>query len=161
MTLSDWIGLIGLLVSIFGFTLAIVQLRRTANATEATAEKIEQTLDRLSVNHILVLLPQLRLIENDLDHAAEYDDRRLAQRALISYAHTAGQVASLMEKRTEADTAFLERLRTSARDASAAKSQLVSTKVTIKAATRDVAAEISAIAGLSAGLVAQYQSKVA
>jgi hypothetical protein len=167
MSFGDWLGIIGLVVSVAGFWIAIVQLRRTADATEATAvatkataEKIEQTLDRMNVNHILVLLPQMRLAESDLDHATENDDRRLAQRALISYAHLANQLASLVEKVDGSDASTVSRLKDSARAASAAKSALVTGRAGVRTATKDVAAEISDLAGMSAGLIAKYQSKV-
>lgn len=163
VTLGDALSLAGLLVSVLGFTLAIIQLRRTAKATEETAAKIRQTLDRMNVNHLLVLLPQLRLIENDLDQAAEDDDRRLAQRTLISFSHTASQVASLLEgSDSGTDPALVQRLKSSARLASSTKASLVSsTRSTVRIATKEAASEISEISGLAAGMIAQYQSKVA
>jgi len=162
MAVSDWIGIAGLLVSIVGFWLAIVQLRRTAKATKATADNIKQTLHRMNINHMLVLLPQLRLIENDLDQAAEDEDRRLAQRTLISYAHTASQVASLLQgSETTSDVELIQKLRSSARKASQAKAQLVSSsRVSVKAAIKDVLGEVGDVTGTCAGLIAQYQSKV-
>ncbi|MCO7275065.1 hypothetical protein [Cellulosimicrobium cellulans] len=163
MSLGDAIGFAGLAVSVVGFWVAIVQLRRTAKATAATAAALKSALHRMNVNHLLVLLPQLRIIENDLDQAAHDDDRRLAQRTLISYAHTASQVASLLESSEEpVDSELVGKLRTSARLASASKATLVSTsRSTVKTATKDVSSEIGEIAGLAAGLIAQYQSKVA
>ena len=163
MKLSDWLGVAGLVVSVFGFGIAIWQLNRTANATEATAAQIGLTLHRMNVNHLLVLLPQLRMIENDLDEASIADDRRLAKRTLVSYAQTASQVASLLEvAESESDADFVKRLRSSARLASLAKAALVSSsRGTVKSVTRELSTEIGEISGLAAGAIAQYQSKVA
>lgn len=163
MTFGEAIGLVGLVVSVVGFWLAIVQLRRTAKATKATADGISQTLHRMNVNHMLVLLPQLRLIESDLDQAAEEEDRRLAQRTLVSYSHTASQVAMLLEgSESPGDSQLIEKLRGSARRASQAKAALVSSnRVSVKTAIKEVGAEVGDIAGIAAGLIAQYQTKVA
>jgi hypothetical protein len=67
---GDWISVAALIVSVIGFTFTIWQLVRTANAAEATKRAIERTEKRMALNHLLVLLPQFRLIENDLDPAA-------------------------------------------------------------------------------------------
>src|SRR5580692_8265065 len=96
MHADDWIGLAGLVVSVVGFGVAIWQLIRTANASVATLNAVERTEKRMALNHLLVLLPQFRLLENDLDYAAQEDDRSLARRSLVSYAHFAAEVATIL-----------------------------------------------------------------
>lgn len=117
----------------------------------------------MNVNHLLVLLPQLRMIENDLDQAAADDDKKLARRALISYTHTASQVASLLEAVDgPVDYELVSRLKSSAKLASAAKATIVNNaRTTVRTATRDVAEQVADISGLTAGLLTQYQTKVA
>jgi hypothetical protein len=58
-----------------GFWLAIVQLRKTRTAAEATTSAVEAANARMLYNHLLVLLPQLRSLEGDLDAAIAADDR--------------------------------------------------------------------------------------
>ncbi|WP_157944111.1 hypothetical protein [Blastococcus atacamensis] len=143
-----------------GFSLAIQQLRKTAKASEATKTAIEETARRMSMNHLLVLLPQLRVIEGDLDAAAADDDRRLAIRSLVSYSHTANQVASLMAGEKDVDGDLIERLRASARTAGAAKSTLVtSNRQTVRSVTKTAVEEIGEVSSFAAGLVAQCQVK--
>ena len=162
MNLSDSLSLAGLVVSIVGFAVAIWQLIRTANASIATKTAIEDTARRMSLNHLLVLLPQLRSIEGDLDAAAATDDKPLAIRSLVAHSHLANAVASLLEggEAAPVDPIWLVRLRDSAKAASTAKSALVtgskpSVRITIKAALEQVA-EVSSYA---AGLSAQFQVK--
>lgn len=160
LTFSDQLGVVGLVVSIVGFALAIQQLRKTAKASEATKTAIEETARRMSMNHLLVLLPQLRVIEADLDAAAAEDDRRLAIRSLVSYSHTVNQVASLMEGEAGVSSDMMEKLRGSARIAGAAKSSLVTNnRLAVRSATKAAIEEIGEVSSSAAGLVAQFQVK--
>ena len=158
---SDWIGVLGLAVSVVGFGLTIWQLIRTANASVATRVAIEATARRMSLNHLLVLLPQLRVIEGDLDAAMADEDRKLAIRTLVAYTHTANQVASLLEGEGAAvDTELITRLRDSATEAGRAKSALVtSARGSVKTTAKQAAERIGQVASHAAGLVAQFQVK--
>ena len=160
MLLSDALGIASLGVSVAGFSFAAIQLKRTADASEATEKAVQDTARRLSLNHLLVLLPQLRSIEAELDVAASENDRSLAIRTLVSYSHTATQVAALLEQDSDTDQALVTRLRTSAKTAGAAKSVLVSTKNKSVAITIKYAAEqIADMASHATGLVVAYQVK--
>lgn len=161
LSFSDWLGIIGLIVTTIGFGVTIWQLVRTANASIATKKAIEATARRMSLNHLLVLLPQLRVIEGDLDAAMAEDDRKLAIRTLVNYSHTANQVASLLETEGEAvDGDLITRLRSSASEAGRAKSALVtSSRGTVKSTAKVAAEGIGEVTGYASGLVAQFQMK--
>lgn len=158
LTLSDWLGIAGLVVSVVGFAVAIWQLVRTANASVATKKAIEATARRMSVNHLLVLLPQLRMIEHDLDAAMADDDRRLAIRALGNFSHTASQVASLLEGEGDAvDAELIAKLRQSAGEAGKAKSAIVTGRAAVKTVAKSAAEGITDVAAHAAGQIAQFQ----
>ena len=157
---SDWIGISGLAVTVVGFGATIWQLVRTANASIATRKAIEETARRMSLNHLLVLLPQLRVIESDLDAAMADEDRKLAIRSLVHFSHTANQVASLLEGEGDSiDRELIKQLRSSALEAGQAKSTLVTTSRTVKVVAKTAAESIGKVSGHAAGLVAQFQVK--
>jgi hypothetical protein len=162
LSFSDQLGIVSLLVTIIGFGLAIWQLVRSTNAAVATKEAIEATARRMSLNHLLVLLPQMRIIESDLDAAMYTDDRALAIRTLVNFSHTANQVASLLESEGEAvDLTLVALLKESALEAGKAKSALVtSERGTVRSVAKGAAERIQAVSGQAAGLVAQFQVKV-
>ena len=159
MKAGDWIGLAGLVVSVVGFVIAIWQLIRTANATEATRRAVERTEKRMAINHLLVLLPQFRLIENDLDAAAQEDDRGLARRSLVAYAHFAAEVAAILQNREKVDQTLVTDLRVSATQASQAKAALIdsSSAKNTKQLTRDIREKLSGLSVHIGALVMDYQ----
>lgn len=125
MTLGDYLGIAGLAVSVIGFGVAIWQLIRTANATSATRKAIERTEKRMALNHLLILLPQFRILESDLDRAAEDDDRPAARTALVSYAHFAAEVATILKSQIASDQTLVVDLQASSREASLVKASLI------------------------------------
>lgn len=162
MTSSDTIGVIGLLVSVVGFGVTVWQLIRTANATIATKTAIVAANKRMLLNHLLVLLPQLKSLEADLDSAIATDSNSGAIRALIEFSHAANQVASLLESQEENSEADLAgELRKSAKNASAHKSILVlGITKPLTTVLRTVASEISEVSAKCAGLSTKYQVRV-
>jgi hypothetical protein len=160
---SDLIGLAGLGISIVGFSLTVWQLLRTANAAIATKEAIVAANKRMLLNHLLVLLPQLKTLEADLDTAIAAKNSEAAIRALIGYSHAANQVASLLDSQEDSmDAELVKELRASAVNASANKAVLViGTTRQLSSVLKTVASEISAVSAKCAGLSTKYQVKVA
>lgn len=122
---------------------------------------MQETAARLSLNHLLVLLPQLRLLEGDLDAAASDDDHKLAIRSLVAYSHTATQVASLVEREDGASSyeQLITDLREAAQVSSAAKSKLVTGGTTkpVKAVAKYALERIGGVSSAVAGLAAEIQ----
>lgn len=162
LVLADWLGIAALGVSVVGFGVTIFQLVRTKNATVAATDALQLAATRMSVNHLLVLLPQFRLFETELDSAMTINDKTAAARTLLSYSQAANQVASLMENISyPVDDTFLVSLRESAQEASLAKAAIVSGTTKAVRLTAKLAAEkINAVSMTAAGLTASYQSKV-
>ena len=159
MDLGDWLGVADLGVTVIGFGVAIWQLVRTANATVATRQAVERTEKRMAINHLLVLLPQFRIVEGELDRAAEEDDRQLACRALVSYAHYASEAAAILSSQNNADQTLVTELRSSSREASRAKGIIIDaprTKST-KALTKDIRDRMAGLSLHVGSLSANYQ----
>lgn len=160
MKVGDWLSLAGLVVTLVGFGIAIWQLIRTANAAEATKRAIERTEKRMALNHLLVLLPQFRLIENDLDSAAQDDDRPLARRSLVAYAHFAAEVATILQGQDKVDQTLVIDLQTSATQASRTKASLIdSAGKNTKQLTKDIRDRISGLSIHIGTLATSYQIK--
>jgi hypothetical protein len=156
------VGILGLLVTIVGFWLAVSQLRRTASATEATRSAIEASTKRMRLNHLLVLLPQFRSFEIDLDNAGDDNDEKAARRALVGYSHTANQVAELLKGEEGIEPDFLELLRSSAISAASAKGRLATGHETnVRAVVEEISTQVSDVSARAAGIITQYQTQVA
>ena len=124
MNLSDWLGVAGLGVSVIGFGVAIWQLIRTANAAVATREAVERTEKRMAINHLLILLPQFRIVEGEFDRAAESEQTvRMSGACVI--AHYASEAAAILSSQTSADQTLVTQLKSSSREASRAKGVLI------------------------------------
>lgn len=154
---SDWLAIAGLLVGVAGFTVTIWQLRRTANASEATARAVERTEKQMASSYLLVLLPQFRIIESDLDTAAIEDDRRLAMRALRTYADVSSEVRALLSTQPDIDSVLLSKLEESSKSATLTKAALVDHPGRgTKAVTRDFRTELSHVSSYLGGLTARF-----
>lgn len=157
MAFSDWLTLIGLMVTVAGFTIAIWQIRRTANASKAAADALMRSQRQIEVNYLLVLLPQFRIVESDLDAAVTGDDRRLAMRALRNYSTIAAEVSALLVHQSAADPSLLQALKESAMLASQTKAELVNnaSKKT-KNVTNEFRQRLGEILASVGGLAAQF-----
>jgi hypothetical protein len=157
LAFADWLGLAGLVVGIAGFAITIWQLVRTARASEATAAAVKRTEKQMAASYLLVLLPQFRIIESDLDSAAMDDDRKLAIRALRTYADVASEVRTLLSGQEGVDAVLLTRLESTAESATLAKADLVDNPDReTKAVTRDFRTELSGVSTYLGGLTARF-----
>lgn len=157
LSLADWLAVVGLVIAVAGFSLTIWQLVRTARATEATKLAIERTEKHMAASYLLVLLPQFRIIESDLDSAAMDDDRRLAMRALRTYADVASEVQSLLRSQTGIDDSLLNKLQTTAQAASLTKASIVDNPGrATKSLTREFRSELAEITAYVGGLTAHF-----
>lgn len=174
MTFSDALAVwglgfssIGLIVTVVGFWLAIVQLRKTASAAKATTSAIETANKRMLYNHLLVIMPQLRSLEGDIDASVASGDKGAAVRALVAFSHAAKQIASLLETEPSTDgelehAELIGVLRATARAVSTVKGELVSgSKKSLSTLLQGISGDISDIASRCAGLTTTYQTKVA
>ena len=70
---AEWVGLtvglVGLVVSIGGFWIAIYQIRKTRTAASAAAAAADRTARALVQNHLLFLIPELTRLVADTETA--------------------------------------------------------------------------------------------
>lgn len=155
---SEWIGTIGLVVTTAGFALTIVMLIRTARASEAAVIAIRATEKRMALNHLLALLYQFDRFEEQLDDAAEVNDRRGAIRTLTAYKNLASELATMLDGQDQADETVISNLKISAREAALTKHNLSIRKdKTVVEQTADIRKLISELSGHISGVAAQYK----
>jgi hypothetical protein len=160
--LADHFGMWQLIVGIAGFGLAIWQLWRTANATEAASSALSR---RLLHNDLLVLMPELHRLEDDFDNALRSANRDLVANALVAYSRRVSAVVGHLKS----DDALREEnavrlLTVAAKSASSAKGELYSRpsediQAVVAPAQRKMAAANSEVAELTARLQQIPQGK--
>lgn len=155
---ADAVGLGSLTVTVVGFVVAISQLRRTESTAAATRRAVERTEERIAVNHLLVVLPQFRMLVQDLDAAAEENDRKLAMRTLVAWTHLANEVASMLAGVDESFFDYVLRLRASAKDGTETKADLISyPKRSVKVTTKDFRRSFGELTAEVSGLTGQIR----
>lgn len=158
LTRSDAISLVGILISLIGFGLMIWQLVRTANASIATQQSMHRTERRMVYNHMLVLIPQFRLLEVHLDEAAETDDRRLAIRTLVAFSQLASEVAGLLGREEDIPAEIVDKLQESAGRASVTKANVIDNpRQAVKSSTKTFRGELAELTTHIGGLLGRLQ----
>lgn len=161
LTVGDWISIAGLFVAVVGFSFTVQQLHRTATASEAANTLLASVGERMQMNHLLVMLPQLHVLADELDAGVIADDARGVARTLVAYSRTAVQVASLLSVEDAQSAELGTQLRESSAQARQIKGLIVSgTKIPLAKLLKTVMAEISESASAASGLVSKYQMKV-
>lgn len=128
-TRGDVFGLAQVLIAIFGFAVAIWQIARTASAAEATAKATAETADavgrRLLSNDLLLMLPELHRLEDEVDSAVDSKSPEACSRALLSYQRRGRAiVAQLKTDSAYAEDPLILALEAAASAASSAKGQI-------------------------------------
>ncbi|MGH2607640.1 MAG: hypothetical protein ACRDHF_01010 [Tepidiformaceae bacterium] len=106
----DWNAVgtwLGLGVSVGGFAIAIVEIRRTRSAAESARAAVVETEARVARNTLLVVVPQLLQLEVDLGSAlaaSRYED---AATVLVRWRHLAAQVMGLLARANAANAELL------------------------------------------------------
>lgn len=141
--IGTWIG-IGL--SVAGFAVVWIQLRKTQGAAEAARQAVVATESRLASNHLLVLLAQLQEIETEIDSACASEERAAVIRSLTRWRNVSSEVLGILKERAPA-RALAVVLRESTDLAAAAKSLLIGNpRRSIQTATAEVRAAIGVAA---------------
>lgn len=117
---ADTLGLLGIVVSLVGFVVAVRQLRKTRGVSEELARSVREA----SQIQFLFLLPQFRQLESEFDIGLEVDSRSVTARALSSYADLAKRIAALALELSICSEAEAGEIRAAARAASDAKHEI-------------------------------------
>lgn len=78
----DWVTVAALLLTLVGLLLTWRQARKATNAAKAAERANRQTERQIRLRQLMVLVPQLNWILNELDSAIEDADPRLIRRYL-------------------------------------------------------------------------------
>jgi len=119
---------------------------------------MQRTEKRMVYNHILVLIPQFRLLEVHLDEAAETDDRRLAIRTLVAFSQLASEVAGLLRNEGDIPPEIVSKLEECAGRASITKASVIDNpKHAVKSSTKTFRGELAEMTTHIGGLLGRLQ----
>lgn len=93
-----WLQLLGLALTVAGFWAAFIQIERVKTAAEAARDNSVAGTLRIRYNQLIILLPQLQILEVELDTAIRDDDKQAFGRCLVRWRNTSGQVVGILEK---------------------------------------------------------------
>jgi len=143
-----WADYIGLLLTVVGFSIALIQLRRTKKAAEAAKTAadgvVAEAQSALSQRALMTLSSQIQLVVEDLDYAVSHGDVQVGRRALVRFGHLAAEAGELTKHRDQDGEGLADALSTTSRKATEAKGLLMSRAApNIKVLVGAVALEIS------------------
>lgn len=122
---SSWVTIFTGPLAVVGLALAWSQLRRTADAAEATQLAVEKTARGMALYQLLILIPEMQQFEAALDAAVNEPDDKRAIDLLGAWRKTGTEVHGLLDSRPNKDQELLELLQESFVDAYSAKSDLM------------------------------------
>lgn len=169
MTLGDGlgvaglvVGVLGLIVAVLGFKLTIQQLKRTATATEATVDAMKTASRQMNANYLLVLLPQLRALESEIDSATHDNDINSAMNSLRSYRSVSTQVSTLLKLTGDpVHTQLIDLIDITAEAAAQAKASLASGKTkSVRVAVQDTTDGMNKVFSQATELAIKFQVRV-
>jgi hypothetical protein len=121
----DWTTIVGVLLALIGLFLTWRQAKNAANSAEAAKQAVSNTEQRIRLNQLMVLIPQLRWIANELDNAISTEDGSLVRRQLESWRWQAGNIHGMLESVDPNQAKLLRDLQQSVGLARAASSTLM------------------------------------
>lgn len=153
----DWLGLV---LTVIGFWVAIVQLRKTRSASVEAARELSRAREKLNADQLSANVAQLQLVGTDLDFAIWNNDAEVAHRSLVRFNYLANEVVALLDNHPGDNAELAERLKQAASDAREAKAEIVSTKrPDVVRVAKAVGRAVTELTGDIAGIVAtdRYQ----
>lgn len=158
---ADWLSLAQLVFTVAGFGAAICQLRRTTTAAEETTSAVNLLHVRFLVNDLLLALPRLHKLEDDIDSAIKVNDASRLEQELVQYARTSSEIAAMLESRSEAnDEELIKLLGQAGRASTKAKALLVSgSTAPVVTTVQPALTKIAAVSAAASALIVKLQRK--
>ncbi|WFE62891.1 hypothetical protein [Micromonospora sp. WMMD714] len=122
---SDWVGVVGFPLGLFGLWLTFKQARSAKDAATAANDAVKRTQVQIRANQLLVLIPQLRWIAAELDFAIDDGNVRLAKRHLDSWRWQANNIHGMLTSADASQRRVLKSLQESAGQAASAGTLLM------------------------------------
>lgn len=109
----DWVTVAALPLSLVGLSVTWWQARNAARSAEAANSAVRETEQKIRVNQLMVLIPQLRWTVADLETAISNDDAAMVRRQLESWRWQAGNIHGMLSAADPAETRVLKILQQS------------------------------------------------
>jgi len=93
---AEWLGVLGFLITLGGFGVALRRLRKLRLAAEAARDASLLTSREVAAKQVAVLVPQLIWLADELDSSIETNDRTLTRHYLYNWRWQAGHVHGLL-----------------------------------------------------------------
>lgn len=126
---SDHFGMWQLIVAVSGLSFGGWQLWLTRDAAQKTREAVDASTAavsrRLMANDLLLLLPQLHRVEDEVESAATSGKRAKTSRSLMAYRRQANTISAQIRQAPEIDGAALLRALIAAAKASTDAKSLI------------------------------------
>lgn len=119
-----WFDVGSFLLTIAGFVVAYVQLRRTRRAASAATSALQAAQKNLSQRALLAAIPQFQSVISDLIHTLPANDSATTQRVLVRFGLVASETTGVVSAMDDADDALVNSLTKASRAATRVKSQL-------------------------------------
>ena len=160
-----WIDYLGLALTVIGFVIAILQLRKTRSAALAAKDAAELSLVQaqrhLSQRSVMFLIPQVQVVVEDLDYSIASNDIQVSRRALVRFAHIASELSALLVEVRDSENPISERLTAAADKATRAKGSLMTqTKPDVASAVKSSAQLINGLSRELTEIAATMRNRV-
>jgi hypothetical protein len=140
--------------ALIGFGATIWQTTKARNAAEAARDAAKAAQSSISRNSLLMLIPQLQRVEDELERAVQIESAELAITWLSSWRWQAGQVRGFLGRSSAENKRILRALQSSISMAAQVKSAIIdgspddlaSITRSARKAIADVTNEIGALA---------------
>jgi hypothetical protein len=107
---GDWLTVVGFLLTLVGLYLTWRQAREASNAANAARRAVQRTQEQIRTKQLMVLVPQLTWIANEVDWAIERESFDVVRRFLTSWRHQAGNVHGILMEQAPNESDILKAL---------------------------------------------------
>lgn len=123
--LSLWDVALSLPLTVLGLVATFIQATRARRTAEAARIAAVGAQNRMSRSHMLILLPQLQRLEDDLDSAIKEGETKLILQYLSAWRWQAGQAKQILEHEPSPNTKAIRSMNKSIALATKTKLDLV------------------------------------
>jgi hypothetical protein len=164
----DWtnfvLAVLGIVLTVVGFWIALVQLRKTKTAAEAAASAATIGTVRIRYNQLLMITPQLQTLETELDTAFQQNDYYGAERILLRWRQLAASAHGVLGQMGDGYLTLVESLEKTRGNAIATKGKLseasASQSRTVSTVAAGVRKEISVVNDELGSVVSRLATEV-
>ena len=113
LSLVDWLTVVGFPLTLAGLYMTWKQARDATDAAKAARRAVQRAQQQIRSNQLMVLIPQLTWIANEVDWAIERENFDVVRRFLNSWRQHAGSVHGILMAQAPSESEILQVLMTS------------------------------------------------